>query len=158
MQMNFPEKVDFKLVDQKTKNPVGNVALLLQLYASKKNDYFIGPLTTDTEGLASFSREDCFRQIKNSKEFYLMDYASSLEECLPKITLKIVDPKQIGLIIEIRGKYDDFYREYWDCSESFLNRLENTDNDLYLSDSFIFEEAQLHQPGPIIIEVRRKPD
>ena len=156
--MNFPEKVNFKIIDKQTSKPVENVAVSLQLYAARKNDYFVGPFISDTEGLVSFTRESCLHEIESSKKFYLMDYSSTIGECLPKVTLTVKEPEQVRFAVKEMTENSDLYRKYWDCSESFLKRLASVANDQYISDSFIFEEAQLHQPGPIIIEVRHKPD
>ena len=156
--MNFPKEVNFKLVDQLSTQPVRNLAVLLRLHAHRKNDYYVGPILSDDKGLAVFTQNSCLKEIENSQNFFIMDYDSNLEECLPKVTLEIMKVERLQLAMDQIKKYGEFYGKYWDCSESFLNRLENTDNDLYLSDSFIFEEAQLHQAGPIVIEVRRKPD
>jgi len=154
--MNFPEKVDFKLIDHLAHQAVINVAISLKLYAARKNDYFVEPIISDQQGIVAVSRADCLQEIKNSRNFYLMDYSSNLEECLPKVTLEIMSPEQIRIAIEEMKKNAAFYKDYWNCSEDFLKRLENVSNNEYMSDSFVFEEAQLHRKDPLVVEVRRK--
>ena len=87
--MNFPKQVFFKIIDSATKQSAEKIAVSLILYAHRKNDYYIGPKLTNKEGIVSFDRNECIKGIESSRKFYLMDYSSTLEECLPKVSIKI---------------------------------------------------------------------
>ena len=143
--MNFPEKVTFRLINNNTQRPVSNIAVSLILYAHKKNNYYVGPKISDSEGLLSFGKEDCVEEINNSKRFYLMDYASSLEECLPKVSIKIKLKKEIEFAVENMRRLRDIYQEYWDCSEGYLSALNFVDNDKYIDKVYDLSESELWQ-------------
>lgn len=152
--MNFPEKVTFRLINNNTQRPVSNIAVSLILYAHKKNNYYVGPNISDSEGLLSFGKEDCVKEINNSKRFYLMDYASSLEECLPKVSIKIKLKKEIEFAVENMRRLRDIYQKYWDCSEEYLNALNSTDNDKYIDKVYNLSESELWLNKVIDIELK----
>jgi len=153
--MNFPEKVSFGFIDSKTKKPVPNIAISLILYAYRKNDYYIGPKITNEEGLINFERKECVKEIDNSKKFYLMDYASTIEECLPKVGVKIKPRKEIEFAVKNLRSSRDIYEKYWDCSEEYLNALNSTDNDKYIAKTYNFTESDLWQNRILEIELEK---
>ena len=152
----FPEKVSLQFLDEKTQQPIPKLVVSLTLLAHRKNDYPVGPVLTDQNGLVSFSRNDCLKAIEDSKTLFLMDYASSLEECLPKVLLKIMSKEEIESCIQARTEYKTLFERSCDCSENFFQKLRSSANGSYRADSFTFTETQLHQPGVRIIHVRRK--
>lgn len=154
--MNFPEQVIFRLVDNKTKKTVQNIAVLLILYAHKKNNYSIEAKISNNNGEVIFTKKDCLEGIKSSKSFYLMDYASSLEECLSQISLKILSRKTIDFVIDDRKNNKDIYSGYWDTSESFLNALKNTDNHHYVDKTYNFSESDLWQNKILEIQLANR--
>lgn len=153
--MNFPNQISFKLIDKKTKKTIGNIAVSLILYAHKKNDYFVGPIIANNKGIAYFEKEECIREIESSKKFYLMDYTSSLEECLPKVSIKIKPKNELDNAIEKMRKLRHIYKDYWDCSEEYLVSLENTDNDKYISKTYNFSESDIWQNKILEIELEK---
>lgn len=154
--MKFPEKITFRIIDNNTKKPVPNIAVSLILYAHKKNDYYVGPKITNSDGLIDFERNDCIMEIKNSKEFYLMDYVSTLDECMPKVGIKIKPREEIDVAVENIRRSRDIYQKYWDCSEEYLKALVFTDNDKYIANTRDFPESELWQNKMLIVEVERK--
>jgi hypothetical protein len=151
--MNFPEKVTFRLVDCETKKIVKNIAVLLILYAHKKNNYSIEAKISNSNGEVAFTKQDCLKDIENSKSFYLMDYASSLEECLPYISIEIISRDTINYVLKDRRESRDVYQNYWDCSEKFLKALEATDNAKYINKLYDFSEADLWKKKILEIEL-----
>lgn len=141
--MNFPEKVTFRVIDNKTKKTVENVAILLILYAHKKNNYSIEAKISDNKGEVDFTKQDCINGINSSKSFYLMDYVSTLEECLPRISVEIISRDTIDFIIKNRRGNRDIYKNHWNCSEEFLKALEATSNSQYENKVYDFTEADL---------------
>lgn len=154
--MNFPEKVTFRLINNNTQRPVSNIAVSLILYAHKKNNYYVGPKISDSEGLLSFENKDCIKEINSSKSFYLMDYVSSLEECLPKVSIKIKPRKEIEFAVENMRRLRDIYQKYWDCSEEYLSVLNSADNDKYIDKVYNLSESKLWQNKVIDIELKVK--
>lgn len=153
--MDFPEQITFRSIDKKTKKSVGNIAVSLILYAHKKNDYYVGPKVTNAEGVVYFKIDECIKEIENSKKFYLMDYLSTLEQCLPKISIKIKSEEELKLAVKKMRELRDIYQGYWDCSEEFLKQLESTNNAFYQSKTYGFSESDLWQNKIIEIEIER---
>lgn len=154
--MNFPNKVIFRLVDSKTKKIVKNIAVLLILYAHKKNNYSIEAKISNNDGEFVFTKQDCLKGIGSSRTFYLMDYASSLEECLPRISVEIISKDTINYVLKNRRESKDIYKNYWDCSEEYLFSLEKTDNDKYISKTYNFSESDLWKNEILEIELIHK--
>jgi hypothetical protein len=154
--MRLPEKVTIRIIDRKAKNPVTNIAVSLVLYAHKKNDYYVGPRISDREGLIIFERDDCIKEIDNSKKFYLMDYASTMEQCLPKISVKIKPKGELENAVKKMRQLRDVYQDYWDCSEEYLKSLEYADNNKYVAKTYDFLESDLWQNKIIQIELERR--
>jgi len=152
----FPKEVNLQFFDEETKNPIANLVVLLTLFAHRKNDYDVGPGFTDKNGLVAFGRNDCLKSIDDSKRMFLMDYSSSLEQCLPKVQLKIMSQEELEGCIEARRKYKSLFESSCDCSEEFFQRLRSSVNVNYRADSFTFTEEELHHPGPRVIYARRK--
>ena len=154
--MNFPAEVFFKLIDKKTKKPIANIATILILYAHRKNNYTVEAKISDRNGKIIFVKEDCLNSIEKSKKFYLMDYISTLEECLPKISLEILDPKTIQFVVDNRRNNKEIYKNYWDCSEGFLNKLVSTDNHKYKNKIYDFNESDLLQNNFLKVELEEE--
>lgn len=152
--MNFPNAASFKLVGQDNGDPIPNVAVQLTLYASRKNDYHVGFIISDHQGLVTFTKADCLKEIEASRSTFLMDYASTLEECLPKVSLEVVPESQIKKSIELRRNHKDLFQQFWGCPEDFIVRLDRCENHLYVPEKFSFEENTLWQSGPLIIKVK----
>jgi hypothetical protein len=105
--------------------------------------------------MAIFTKKDCLHEIESSRKFYLMDYASNLDECLPKSSVKIITGEQIEYMVNRHRKFIDIYEKYWNWSEKFLDRLESCDNAKYISKQYNFSEKQLWQNKIITIELER---
>ncbi len=151
--MNFPKQVFFKIIDSATKQSVEKIAVSLVLYAHRKNDYYIGPKLTNKEGIVSFDRNECIKGIESSRKFYLMDYSSTLEECLPKVSIKIKPRKELEFAVKNMRSLRDIYQQYWDCSEEYLKSLEFADNSKYVSKIYDFSESDLWQNKVLEIEI-----
>jgi len=151
--MNFPEQAFFRIIGKLTRQPVRKIAISLILYAHKKNDYYVGPKLTNEEGIVSFYRDECLKEIESSKKFYLMDYYSTLEECLPIISIKIKPKEELEFAIKNMRESRDVYQEYWNCSEEFLKSLESAENFKYISKIYNFSESDLWQNKVLEIEL-----
>ena len=152
---DFLDSVSFKLIDQNSGQPVPNIAVQMTLYAHRKNNYHLWSIS-DEQGIAVFTKAECLKEIGNSKAAFIMDYASTLEECLPRVSLEIVPESQIKGSIEIRRKYREFFPGFWDCAEEYIHRLEACDNSRYVPDQLFFEEPVFQQLGPITIKIKRQ--
>ena len=154
----LPPRVALRVLDRETMKPAVNVAFLLTLYAHRKNNYSVGPFVSDNQGVVAISKEDCLKSIDASQQLALMDYASSLTECLPKISIELMSPENLEYFIENSRKFRDIYSRYWDCSEETLGRLEACDNGRHAAEIFTFSEDQLHESQPLTVLVRKTRD
>ena len=150
----FPDSASFKLVDQNSGQPISNLAVRLTLFARRKNNYYIWSIS-DTQGVATLTKAQCLREIEDSRTTWLMDYASTLEECLPRISIEVLSESDIKRSIETRYKYREFFPDNLALSEEYIHRLETCNNYQYVPDKVSFEEATLWQPGPLTIRVKR---
>lgn len=154
--MNFPEKVVFRLIDSQSKDSISNVAVLLILFAHKKNNYSIEAKISNSKGEVTFTKDDCIKGIEASKSFYIMDYSSSLEECLPLVSLEVISRDTISFVFNDRKKNKDIYKNYWDCSNEFLNSLNSTDNSKFVSKTYNLPESELWQNEIIEIALEKE--
>src|SRR5580698_1604437 len=79
--MKFPETLTVTILEQGTNLPIEGLAVVLELFATRKNNYIIGPVVSDSSGQVKFTRDECERSIKADKEMFLMDHIDDLEEC-----------------------------------------------------------------------------
>ncbi len=149
---NLPNEFKFKITEAETGLPINNLAVLMRLFAHKKNDYFIGPKLTNREGVSTFLKSECLNEIESAKKMFLMDYASTLAECLPKVSIQILSEEQILKLISIRRKNRKFWVDFCDCTEDFLSKLSKATNRLYQQCEIEFKEGQLPQMQNIILK------
>lgn len=93
--MKFPKKLIFKFISKLEKKPLSNCAIGLMVKAVRKNDYPIGPKFTNPEGEVFFTPEEIKEDIDRSQKAYLMDYASSFEECSSVFEVVLMSKKAI---------------------------------------------------------------
>ena len=153
----FPEQKTFQFVETSSNRPISNLAVLLTLLAHRKDDYHIGPAITDSNGIVVFTRTDCLKEIDISKTMFIMDYSSTLEQCLPKIVIEVMSKQAIDALIAARREHKDFFQKFADCTEPFFERLSSCVNRLYESNFYTFDEAVLNVPNPIAIPIRQIP-
>jgi len=155
--MKFPSKIIFKFIDKDTKKPVEDIVSELVLYARRKNDYYSDPKISDKNGNVFFTRDDCLETIQLSQEHFIMDYASSLEECLAKISLQVLDIDRIKFTIENFKKFEMFWKKHsiYRHKDKFLNKLKMAKNRLYKPMVFDFEESSLKEESVVEIEIER---
>ena len=76
--MKFPETLTVTILEQNTNLPIEGLAVVLELFATRKNNYIVGPVVSDSSGQVKFTRDECERSIKAAKEMFLMDHIDDL--------------------------------------------------------------------------------
>jgi hypothetical protein len=105
--MRFPDRLLVTARDRGSGLPVTNVALMMTLFAERKNDYSVGPQITDQYGEVRFTKADCEFAINQAKEMFVMDYHSSLKQCRPYIEVRLHSRERVsGMIKQYRGSPD----------------------------------------------------
>ena len=97
---DFPEVIQIKVIDWTTNHPVPRIAVTIQLFARRKNDYYFIPPVSNENGEIEISQDWLKKEIRLAWELFIMDYASSLEDCYPKFRLAIIDSRKIKHIVE----------------------------------------------------------
>ena len=80
MKTNWPSKLIFKFTrDGKL---ISNLLIYIVLLAKLKNNFTIGPLTTDENGEIRITHKIMKEAIENAKADYPMDYSGTLDDCM----------------------------------------------------------------------------
>jgi hypothetical protein len=72
--MKFPDTLSVAVLMQGTNEPVSQVAVVLEIFAARKNDYIVGPLMSDELGRVEFTRAACEASIATHQKMFVMDY------------------------------------------------------------------------------------
>ncbi|MGB7604267.1 MAG: hypothetical protein WBL93_02205 [Lutisporaceae bacterium] len=103
----FPDLFKIKIVDVDNR-PVSNIAVMIRLFTNHKNDYYLIPSISNEEGIIEVEREWMNKQINDTRDFFIMDYVSTIEDCKSKIEIKVMDKNEVINAIEGRKLYKDF--------------------------------------------------
>lgn len=98
--MRFPDKLIVVAREHDTTLPAQGVAIVLVLFAKRKNDYSVGPLITNENGQVEFTRAECESAIKQAQDAFVMDYHGDLESCRPLIEVRLHLPEYIEKMLE----------------------------------------------------------
>jgi len=151
--MKFPDKIKFKIVDKDSKDPVQDVAVALILYAQKKNNYYVGPKISNSDGEFCFTADDCREQIKISQEMYIMDYQSNLDDCQPKVSIEILPPENIKFIMDNLEKNKDMWQKKSFYDDNYISSLKTVKNSQAKNIIIDYQEADLYKSDTLQIEV-----
>lgn len=86
----FPDIIEIRVTDSATGEPVCGIALMLILFADRKNDYHLLPQLTDLAGITRIDRSWIEQEIEKNLNFSIMDYSSRLIDCKRKIGINIL--------------------------------------------------------------------
>ena len=154
--MKLPDTLTVTAVDNETSRPVPNVAILLLLFAERKNDYDIGPFITNEMGQVKFDRADCVAAIQQAQQMFIMDYAGNLDSCLPKLEVRLHRPEQIQMMLQQFKRSPKFWGQAFRDPARLFADLEATRNVEYEPSRIIKTEEQvLANPRVLLPLVRR---
>lgn len=124
--MVFPDSIRILLKLKNTSVPVAGCAILITVFAHRKNNYML-TLFTDDDGRVELKKEAVEKEIYQSMAHFLMDYASSLSECNPVIRLDVVS------IDEIRSQLEgmEIWAEYFSETRELMSKLRIAENGKY---------------------------
>src|SRR5580704_2228178 len=98
--MKFPETLTVTILERDTNLPIEGLAVVLELFATRKNNYIVGPVVSDSSGQVKFTRDECERSIKAAKEMFLMDHIDDLEECKEFLDVRLHSPEHIAAMLQ----------------------------------------------------------
>jgi len=103
--MKIPQKIKIKILEKISLLPVPGVYFEIELIAQFKNNYFIGPFITDSFGESIITKDIIIQQINRDKDFYMMDYASDIDDCDDEIIIHVLSGESIRQKINNVKKY-----------------------------------------------------
>ena len=88
--LHFPRDLILHMTEDDTGVQVAGVAVTLTLHARKKNDYHLAPALSNQSGSIVIERDWVVDSIEETRHFFHMDYQSSMDDCLPYVTIKVM--------------------------------------------------------------------
>ena len=126
----FPERVEIQLLDpEKHRYRVENVILGVHTFARFRNDYYLGPFFSNTDGLVTITKEALRAGVEQSIAYALMDYMD-VDTCFPLIEIYFMQQKNIDFVIERlqAGRITRWELELWNSAEELIMRYSNSGN------------------------------
>jgi hypothetical protein len=141
--MRFPDKLTVGVRDLGTGVPAQGVAIILVLFAARKNDYYVGPLITNENGWVEFTRAECEAAIERAQEMFIMDYSGDLESCRPVIDVRLHPPEQIDAMLQQYRQSPDFWGSGFSDPKRLFADLHNVRNAKYKQAQITATEEQI---------------
>jgi hypothetical protein len=152
----FPDSLNVIVVDISTGHPLPAVALVLELKAQKKNNYLVGPIITDNEGEARFTRRACEDAIANAQKMFVMDYSGDLSSCGKIAEIRLHAPEYIRQMIDQYEAHPEFWGSGFDSPEELFAELRSVRNSLFEPAALKITEIEIAENHAIRFLLRRK--
>lgn len=123
---DYPATLTIRISDEVSSEPISHIAVIVTLFAAKKNDYNI-PRVTDARGEIGLTIEEVRQSIDSDQKLFLMDYVSPLEECSNRVEIEVCDGEQIKRTIEAM----EMYKDVTEIDESLINSFKSAVNARY---------------------------
>jgi hypothetical protein len=144
----FPDTLTVTAIDLATGCPIPEVALLLELKAQRKNNYGVGPVITDKNGQARFTRKKCENDIAHAQQMFAIDYTGDLLSCGPLAEVHLHNPENIATMIHNFETSPKFWGSGLDEPEELYAALRKVRNSLYAPSTLAINENDiLKQPA-----------
>jgi hypothetical protein len=153
--LKFPDKLIINAIDADTDSEISGVAFVLWLKAEKKNDYFVGPVITNSQGQAMFTRSACERSIARAQEMFLMDYTGDLNSCKPTADLQLHPPANISAMISQYEGAPSFWGNAFDDPQELFRELRTVRNSLFEPFQLAVKEADILERPTVSCLLRR---
>ena len=154
--MKFPDSLSVRVLDRLTRAPVEGLAIVLELFALRKNNYIVGPAISDQAGEVQFTREECKRTIKSDQEMFIMDYEGDLEDCRPNLEVRLHAPEHINAMVRQYKSSPQFWGRRFQDAVRLFAALEKVKNDAFEPARIIANEVELLKAPQVLLLVRRK--
>lgn len=153
--MVFPDILTVEVIERGTTSPVADIALVLVLKASQKNDYYVGPIITNRDGRAEFTRTVCEQAIARAQEMFIMDYTGDLSSCKPTADLRTHRPEQIARMIQQYEASPQFWGRAFDNAPALFRRLKSVKNADFESTQLTLKDVDIVARPEISIAVQK---
>ncbi len=153
--MKFPDALTVVAIDQKGA-PAANVAIVLLLFATRKNDYYVGPFITDENGHVQFTREHCERAIRSAQEMFVMDYAGDLDNLRPVIEVRLHPPEHLEAMQQQYRRFPDFWGQAFQDPVGLFAALQTARNAEYELARITATEEQILTHPQLVLSLMKK--
>lgn len=154
--MRLPDKLTVTARNRATGAPANGVAIVLVLFASRKNDYSVGPLIANEDGQVEFTRAECEAAIKRAQEMFVMDYSGDLASCRPFIEVRLHSPEQINTMLQQYRQSPDFWGKGFADPKRLFADLENVKNADYEQTRISATEEELRTSARLELPLIKK--
>ncbi len=149
--MKIPEKISicFRSSDQQ---PLGFLPVRISLKAYRKNDYNLDLKMTSDSGAVELTERECREEIARMQRLFVMDYSSSLEECLPYIEIHVLSEDDLKRIINLKRDNSVLFECYYPDSSRIDFILQHA-RKCKSSFKFKISEDDLRKNGDLILTI-----
>ncbi len=154
--MRFPDSLTVSVRDRDTGLPVQGVAVILVLFAKRKNNYSVGPLISNENGQVKFTPAECEFAIKRAQEMFIMDYSGDLESCRPVIEVSLHPPERVEGMRQQYESAPDFWGRGFHDPKRFFAELQKVKNADYEPARITATQEQLLANPQVVLTVTRK--
>jgi hypothetical protein len=154
--MELPEILTVTALDQKTSLPAEGLAIVVELFASRKNDYIVGPAISDFSGQVKFTRDECERSVKSDQQMFLMDYVGDISDCAPYLEIRLHAPEHIARMLQQYQMSPAFWGKRFQDAAKLFKALEHVKNASFEPASIRLYEVQLLANPNITMRMSRR--
>ncbi len=154
--MKFPDTLTVLAINSESGMPIANLAFVIILKARRKNDYCVGPVSTNEEGRANVSRIDCERTIARNQEMFIMDYQDDLSACKPFAEVRLHLPQHIEVMISQYESQPVFWGSAFDDPQSMMADMRRARNSEFEPASRTVSESDLAADPVVTFFLKRK--
>jgi len=125
--VSFPDIIKINFTNEANGEPVSDIAAKISLFANHKNDYnFILPLS-DQHGSILITKKWLEDKITSERNFFIMDYASDLNDCKPIFKLSLLDANDLENTIDAMYLFQDSLK----MTNAEIIKYQNAKNSIY---------------------------
>jgi hypothetical protein len=124
---DFPDNLKINVKDKKTLSPIPDIAVFLKLFARLKNDYSILLPISGPNGEIFIEKEWVEEEVQKTRNLFIMDYSSTLDDCDHIVELKVLSGEEIRRAIEEMR----IYNKVGIIDEEEIDNLTNAQNALF---------------------------
>lgn len=135
----LPEKVRLKLTDASGKSvALADVLFRIHAFARRKNDFYLQPFPTNSDGVAVISRSELNAEVSATYDSGLMDYCG-IDECSTKVEISVLTIDDIQRAIHARTTvWKQFLKgeeQRWSSIEALVELYRRAANDQVRAES-----------------------
>lgn len=96
----FPDAIKIQIYDTIKTRPVKGIAVLIQIFSTRKNNYYLVPAPSNDNGEIIVSNDWIVNEISKSNNLFFMDYKSLINDSNPFVKIEIMDNEELNRTIK----------------------------------------------------------